>query len=124
MHQKSILVVDDSAVSRMSLSHVLTECGYRVSAVAHGQEALTWIISNPPADVIITDLHMPQMDGISLIRRLRSSSTSYHDCPIFVLTAGADESEKTQVRQAGATGWIIKPFDTRKLLAAIERVVH
>jgi two-component system, chemotaxis family, chemotaxis protein CheY len=123
MGQKSVLVVDDSAVSRMVLSRALTEQGYTVCAVNGAQEAIAWIDQHPPADLVITDLHMPEIGGLHLIRYLRARR-GYATLPIFVLTAGAEEDEKLQVRQAGATGWIVKPFDTAKLISAIERVVH
>lgn len=123
MGRKSVLVVDDSAVSRMVLSRALTEQGYEVSAVNGGSEAIAWIDHHPHADLVITDLHMPDVDGLHLIRHLRTRN-GYTTLPIFVLTAGAEDEEKQQVRQAGATGWIVKPFDTAKLIDAIERVVH
>lgn len=123
MGHKSVLVVDDSAVSRMVLSRALTEQGYSVCAVNSGQEAMDWVDRHPPADLVITDLHMPEIGGLHLIRYLRGRR-GYTTLPIFVLTAGAEEEEKQQVRQAGATGWILKPFDTTKLVDAIERVVH
>ena len=87
------------------------------------EQALDWIAHHSPADLVITDLHMPEVGGLHLIRHLRARR-GYTTLPIFVLTAGAEEEEKQQVRQAGATGWILKPFDTTKLVNAIERVVH
>ncbi|MBO9576104.1 MAG: response regulator [Sphingobium sp.] len=123
MGQKSVLIVDDSAVSRMVLGRALTEQGYHVCAVNGGNEALDWIDRHPPADLVITDLHMPDVDGLHLIRYLRARR-GYTTLPIFVLTAGAEDQEKQQVREAGATGWIVKPFDTAKLVNAIERVAQ
>ena len=123
MGRTSILVVDDSVVIRQVLAQALSGRGYTVCSVRDGQEAMDWIARNPPADVIITDLHMPHIDGVGLIRRIRALR-DYRQKPIFVLTAAEHFDEKDDARQAGATAWIIKPFVTDKLVDAIERVVH
>jgi two-component system chemotaxis response regulator CheY len=123
MGRRAILFVDDSAFFRSRLRAALESPDYDVHSVSNGAEALDWIAHHPPADLVITDLHMPDLDGIGLIERLRADR-SYHHVPIFVLTSGAEPEEKEQVRAAGATAWIVKPFDRDKLVTAIEKVVH
>ncbi|MBO9670706.1 MAG: response regulator [Sphingobium sp.] len=123
MVRKTILFVDDSSFLRKHLSTVLADSDYDVHSVDDGQQALDWIARHPPADLVITDLHMPNLDGIGLIGQLRAHR-DYSRAPIFVMTSGARDDEKAQVRAAGATAWIVKPFDREKLVCAIERVVH
>lgn len=123
MVRKTILFVDDSSFLRKHLSAMLANSNYDVHSVDDGQQALDWIAHHPPADLVITDLHMPNLDGIGLIGQLRAHR-DYCRAPIFVMTSGARDDEKAQVRAAGATAWIVKPFDRDKLVCAIERVVH
>ena len=123
MGRKTILFVDDSALSRTRMQIAMADQGCDVFSVNDGAEALDWIEHHPPADLVITDLHMPNLDGIGLIGRLRAHAR-YHKAPIFVLTSGAEPEEKERVRRAGATAWIVKPFDADKLMTAINKVVH
>jgi two-component system chemotaxis response regulator CheY len=123
MARTTILFVDDSSFLRRHLRTVLSDCDYDVHSVDDGAQALDWIEHNPPADLIITDLHMPNLDGIGLVSALRAHQ-AYSQAPIFVMTSGAQDDEKARVRAAGATAWIVKPFDRDKLINAIESVVH
>jgi two-component system chemotaxis response regulator CheY len=123
MARTTILFVDDSSFLRKHLRAVLGDCDYDVHSVDDGEQALDWIAHNPPADLVITDLHMPNLDGVGLVSRLRAHR-DYRCAPIFVMTGGADSEEKARVRAAGATAWIVKPFDRDKLVAAIKSVVH
>lgn len=123
MVRKTILFVDDSSFLRTHLSAALAGSNYDVHAVDDGEQALDWIAHHSPANLVITDLHMPKLDGIALVSRLRAHR-DYCRAPIFVMTTGARDDEKERVRAAGATAWIVKPFDRDKLLNAIERVVH
>lgn len=123
MDCKSILVVDDSSVARRLLSNALADNGFAVAFARSGEDAMNWTTHNPPADLVITDLHMPDLDGVGLIGRLRSHR-DYRRKPIFVLTSGGDQDEKQRVRDAGATAWIVKPFDTAKLVDAIRQVIN
>jgi two-component system, chemotaxis family, chemotaxis protein CheY len=123
MTRKSILFVDDSSFLRKHLCAVLGDSEYDISCVSDGAAALDWIERHPPVDLVITDLHMPNIDGLGLVRRLRAHRR-YCRSPIFVMTSGTDPDEKAQVRAAGATAWIHKPFDREKLIAAIRQVVH
>jgi two-component system chemotaxis response regulator CheY len=117
-----ILTVDDSRSMRALLRVALLERGYDVSEAEDGIEALEWLETNS-ADVIITDINMPRLDGFGLIEKVRSSSR-HVDRPILVLTTESSDEKKKRARDAGATGWIVKPFDPEKLAAAVRRVAH
>lgn len=117
-----ILTVDDSASMRALLNHALTTNGFDVVQAEDGVAALEWLATHE-ADVVITDINMPRLDGFGLIERLRGGSR-HRDRPILVLTTESSEEKKARARAAGATGWIVKPFDTDKLIAAVRRVSH
>ena len=117
-----VLTVDDSASMRALLNHALTAEGFDVKQADDGQAALEWLAVNE-VDVVITDINMPRLDGFGLIEELRSSSR-YRDHPILVLTTESSDEKKARARSAGATGWIVKPFDPEKLAAAVRRVAH
>ena len=119
---KSILIVDDSASIRAVVSFTLESAGYQVFSAEDGQDALKYL-DGKKLDLIITDLHMPVMDGINFIRNVRIMD-NYKFIPILFLTTESQESKKLEAKQAGATGWIIKPFVPEKLLAVIEKVVR
>jgi len=117
-----VLTVDDSASMRALLRNALVSRGFEVEQCEDGQEALEWLAGNE-VDVIITDINMPRLDGFGLIERLRSSAL-HADRPILVLTTESSDEKKQRARQAGATGWIVKPFDAEKLTTALRRVAH
>ncbi|CAN5194803.1 response regulator [soil metagenome] len=117
-----ILTVDDSRSMRALLRVALIERGYDVSEAEDGVEALEWLETNS-ADVIITDINMPRLDGFGLIEKVRAS-TRHIDRPILVLTTESSDEKKKRARDAGATGWIVKPFDPEKLAAAVRRVAY
>jgi len=117
-----ILTVDDSASMRALLLHALSGNGFEVAQAEDGLAALEWLAGND-ADVVITDINMPRLDGFGLIERLRAGSR-HCDRPILVLTTESSDEKKARARAAGATGWIVKPFDTEKLVAAVRRVAH
>ena len=117
-----VLTVDDSASMRALLNHALTSQGFDVSQAEDGEVALEWLALNE-VDVVITDINMPRLDGFGLIERLRQGSR-HRDRPILVLTTESSDEKKARARQAGATGWIVKPFDAEKLCAAVRRVAH
>ena len=110
-----VLTVDDSASMRALLLGALTSRGFAVEQCEDGQEALEWLASNE-VDVIITDINMPRLDGFGLIEKLRASAL-HADRPILVLTTESSDEKKQRARNAGATGWIVKPFDADKLTA-------
>ena len=117
-----ILTVDDSASMRALLNHALTSQGFNVAQAEDGEVALEWLAVNE-VDVVITDINMPRLDGFGLIERLRQGNR-HRDRPILVLTTESSDEKKARARQAGATGWIVKPFDPEKLVAAVRRVAH
>jgi two-component system chemotaxis response regulator CheY len=117
-----VLTVDDSASMRALLLGALTSRGFAVEQAEDGQQAFEWLASNE-VDVIITDINMPRLDGFGLIEKLRASML-HADRPILVLTTESSDEKKQRARNAGATGWIVKPFDADKLTAALRRVIH
>jgi two-component system chemotaxis response regulator CheY len=117
---KLILTVDDSATIRDLLLSELSGLGYRVMQAEDGINGLEMLAIEAP-DVIITDITMPRMDGIGFIRNVRGDER-YKSTPILVLTTESDPTAKERAKRAGATGWIVKPFDPRKLAEAIRKV--
>lgn len=116
-----ILAVDDSASMRQMVRFTLESAGYEVVQAADGVEALDYAKTGK-ADLVLTDVNMPRMDGLTLVRELRGLN-SYKGIPILVLTTEAGQDTKVQGKQAGATGWIVKPFNPEQLLATIQRVL-
>jgi len=114
--------VDDSIVLRSVLRTALIGESFAVVSARDASEAIKCMDSDVHFDLIITDFHMPGLDGAALVERIRSHPR-YHAVPILVLTAGADDLEKRRAKEAGATGWIVKPFDTAKLAAAINHLI-
>jgi two-component system, chemotaxis family, chemotaxis protein CheY len=118
---KSILIVDDSTMVRQMVAFTLHEAGFEVVEAEHGQDALTKLDSHT-VDLIVTDLNMPVMDGITFIRDARALAATRY-VPILMLTTESQPEMKQKGRAAGATGWIVKPFDPPKLLAVIAKVL-
>lgn len=116
-----ILAVDDSATMRELLGSTLQAAGYEVLMASDGAEALEQA-RRGSTDLVITDLHMPRMDGIRLVRELRGLER-FRLVPILMLTTESDPTMKQQAKAAGATGWIVKPFDPGRLIGAIKRVL-
>lgn len=117
---KRILTVDDSKTIRDMVTFTLRGAGYDVAEAEDGQLAIT-ALKAKPADLIITDLNMPNMDGIALIKALRADP-QYRTIPILMLTTEGDPQKKDQGRAAGATGWMVKPFAPEKLIELVKRV--
>jgi two-component system chemotaxis response regulator CheY len=117
---KLILTVDDSATIRELLLSELSGLGYRVTQAEDGVNGLEMLALEQP-DLIITDITMPRMDGIRFIQNVRGDER-YKATPILVLTTESDPDIKDRAKRAGATGWIVKPFDPRKLAEAIRKV--
>lgn len=118
---RKVLIVDDSVSMRQMVSFTLRQGGFDVVEAGHGQEALDKLKSIS-VDLIITDLNMPVMDGITLIRNVRTQPTMKSK-PILMLTTEGLAAKKEQGKAAGATGWVVKPFDPDKLLATIAKVL-
>ncbi|MEW6662894.1 MAG: response regulator [Bacillota bacterium] len=117
----SILVVDDSNTVRLTLQAVLTQAGYTVEEARDGEEAIQKIKALPKFNAVITDLNMPRMDGISLIKEVRGLP-AYRFTPILMLTTEGAVAKKEEGKKAGATGWIVKPFTPDQLLAVLKKV--
>lgn len=117
----TILAVDDSASMRQMVSFTLSGAGHQVTQAKDGKEALD-IAKTKKFDLVLTDINMPNMDGITLTKELRSLA-SYKFTPILTLTTEGGADKKAQGKQAGATGWIVKPFNPDQLLATIKKVL-
>ncbi len=118
---KKIMTVDDSASIRQMVSFTLKGAGYDVVEAEDGKDALSKL-SAGPVDMIITDLNMPNLDGIGLIKAVRQDSGNKF-LPIVLLTTESHSSKKELGKQAGATGWIVKPFKPEQLLAVTKRIL-
>ncbi len=118
--QTKVLAVDDSRTMRDILSHALGEAGFMVDVAEDGEHGLEVAARFQP-DVIISDINMPRLDGFGFIERLRATA-DMGAVPILVLTTESAPELKARARDAGATGWIVKPFDGEKLVSAIRRV--
>lgn len=116
---KKILAVDDSKTMRDMVSFTLKGAGYDVVEAEDGLIALDAISAD--IDLVITDINMPNMGGIDLVKALREIP-EHSSTPILVLTTESDDSKKNEGRSAGATGWIIKPFEPEKLLKVVQKV--
>jgi two-component system chemotaxis response regulator CheY len=116
-----ILAVDDSASMRQMVRYTLEGAGYKVVQAADGVEALDFAKTSG-VDLVLTDVNMPRMDGITLVRELRTLD-QYKFVPMLVLTTESGSETKQRGKQAGATGWIVKPFNPEQLLATIARVL-
>lgn len=119
---KRILTIDDSKTMRDMLMLTLAEAGFDVIQAVDGQDGLDVLgKEKAPIDVIITDINMPRMDGYEVIRNLRRDP-AHKSTPILVLTTESDADKKNLARDAGATGWMVKPFDPERLVAMVRKV--
>ncbi len=117
---KRILTIDDSKTMRDMLMLTLAEAGFDVLQAVDGQDGLD-VLVNERVDVVITDINMPRMDGYEVIRQLRSSP-SHKTTPILVLTTESEADKRNLAREAGATGWMVKPFDPDRLVETVRKV--
>lgn len=117
----TILAVDDSASMRQMVSFTLKGAGHDVVEASDGKEALDKARGRQ-FDLVISDVNMPVMDGITLIRELRAL-TEYKFTPLLMLTTESGDDKKSEGKSAGATGWIVKPFNPDQLLATINKVL-
>lgn len=118
---RKVLVVDDSVSMRQMVGYTLKEGGFEVLEAEHGQDALDKL-KGTTVDLVITDLNMPVMDGITLIASLRKQPAMKNK-PILMLTTEGLATRKEEGKAAGATGWIVKPFDPDKLLETVAKVL-
>lgn len=120
---KHILVIDDSAAIRQSISYILNQEGYETTEAVDGLDGLQKLEASSQLDCVITDVNMPNMDGISFIRKARENA-KFKFTPILVLTTESQGAKMNEGKEAGATGWIVKPFSADKLLAVVKKVVE
>lgn len=118
---KTVLIVDDSASLRQVVSLSLKGAGYQVIEACDGRDALGKL-GGQKVHLIISDVNMPNMDGITLVAQLRALP-SYRLVPLLLLTTESSPERKAQGKQAGATGWMVKPFNPDQLLATLARVL-
>lgn len=118
---KTIMTVDDSSSVRQMVRFILRDADYAVIEAVDGQDALAKL-DHAAVQMIITDLNMPNLDGIGLIRAVRANN-SYKFVPIIMLTTESQMSKKQDGKAAGATGWIVKPFKPEQLLAVVKKVL-
>jgi two-component system chemotaxis response regulator CheY len=119
---KQILVVDDSVTMRQILNFTLKNAGFDVVEAGNGKEAVGKLQAGAKPSLVITDLNMPEMDGITLIKQIRATP-GFKFTPILMLTTESSAEKKKDGQAAGATGWIVKPFQPDQLLAVIKKVV-
>ena len=118
---KTILIVDDSASIRQMVAFTLKSDGYTVIEAADGVEGLAKANAHA-IDLVLTDQNMPNMDGITFVKTLRGLP-KFVTTPILMLTTEFTEAKKTQGKEAGATGWLVKPFDPHKLLDVVRKFI-
>ena len=118
---KTILAVDDSASIRQMVAFTLKSSGYEVVEAVDGQDGLDKA-KTKSFNLVLTDQNMPRMDGLSLIKTLRGMP-QYRSVPILMLTTESSDTMKSQGRAAGATGWLVKPFDPQKLIEVVKKVI-
>jgi len=121
MKAKSILVIDDSRSIRLMMAHILSTSGYHVVEAVDGKDG--WEKAQVQVfDMVLTDQYMPNGDGIWLIKALRNSE-SYRNVPILMITMEASDEMKVMVKAAGATGLIVKPFDSQRLIELVKKTI-
>ena len=118
----TIMLVDDSATILLTVSSILGKAGYSVEQAANAEDALKKLDAGVDIDLLITDLNMPGMDGIELIREVRKLP-AYKFIPILFLSTESQQARKQEAKAAGASGWIVKPATTDELLNTIKRVI-
>ncbi len=118
---QTIMTVDDSASVRQMVSFTLKNAGYQVIEASDGKDALGKLTG--PVKMVITDLNMPNMDGITLIKNIRANP-AYKFIPIIMLTTESQAAKKQDGKAAGATGWIVKPFKPEQLLDVVRKVLR
>ncbi len=119
---KTVLIVDDSASMRQLVSFALRDAGYNVVDAINGKDAMNKL-NGTKIEMVITDLNMPEMDGIEFIKQVRNNP-GYKFTPIVMLTTESQESKKQEGKQAGASGWIVKPFTPEQLIDIVKKFVR
>ena len=118
---KTVMLVDDSPTMLMSIQSVLSKAGFAVETAKDGQEALERLQTGLKPDLVISDVNMPRMDGISFVRAACRSGLRF--APILMLTTESEQTKRTEAKQAGATGWLTKPVQPEALLGVVRQVL-
>ena len=116
-----VLIVDDSVSIRQSMRYVVENAGYSVIEASNGKEALGAI--QPQTKLVVTDINMPEMNGIDFIKAVRGGSAPLKTVPIIILTTESQPEMKQKGKDAGATAWIVKPFPAEEIVSAIKRLI-
>jgi two-component system chemotaxis response regulator CheY len=119
---KTVLVVDDSSTMRQMVAYTLTSAGFEVVEAGNGKEAVSKLNAGAKPALVVTDLNMPEMDGITLIAEIRKMA-AFKFTPILMLTTESTDDKKKAGQAAGATGWIVKPFNPEQMLKVIQKVL-
>ena len=119
---KTVLVVDDSPTMRQMVAFTLSNAGFTVVEAGNGKEAMGKIGGGTKPDLVVTDLNMPEMDGITLIQEIRKNP-ALKFMPILMLTTESSDDKKKAGQAAGATGWVVKPFNPEQMLKVIQKVL-
>jgi two-component system, chemotaxis family, chemotaxis protein CheY len=118
---KTVMLVDDSPTMLMSIKAVLTKAGLAVETAKDGQEALDRVKAGLKPDLVISDVNMPRMDGISFVREARKAGLRF--APILMLTTESEQAKRDEAKRAGATGWLTKPVAPEALLGVVRQVL-
>lgn len=118
---KKILLIDDSTVQLLNAKFILRNAGYEVVTVADAEQAIDSIANSVP-DLIITDLNMPKLDGITLVRTIRALP-AFADTPILIMSTDSQKYKYEEAREAGANGWLVKPAKPASLLEALKKLL-
>lgn len=118
----TVFIVDDSVTILMSMEAILRKGGYIVAKAASGEEALTKLQGGLKPNLIITDIHMPGMNGIELIRKIRTMA-GIQFVPILVVTTESQQGKRDEARAAKATGWLVKPVKPDDLMKVVKQIL-
>jgi two-component system chemotaxis response regulator CheY len=118
-----ILTVDDSTSMRQLVRATLQGAGYKLAQAANGVEALEYAKTQETPLLVLTDVNMPEMDGITLVQALRALP-NYRHIPILILTTESGADIRKRAKESGATGWLVKPFSPQELVATVKRVIR
>lgn len=121
--RKRILVVDDSESIRELIAIGLEMQGYDVIRGVNGEDGFKRLQENSDCSLVITDMNMPIMDGLSFLKKIRAESSSKF-LPVLIITSEVQEAKRREAREAGATGWITKPFANQQLITVIKRLLN
>jgi two-component system chemotaxis response regulator CheY len=120
--KKNILVVDDSESIRELVGITLIDAGFDVIKAVNGKDAFKKL-QKAEVDLVLTDLNMPEVDGIMLVKKIRKYD-KYKYLPVLILTTESETKKRVEAKESGATGWIVKPFDKERLLNIIKKVIR